>query len=305
MIKTPWGDVEVSDAHMHFFSPAFFKSLGEQKGVPQNPCAALGWDLPQSSDDLADRWVVEMNHHGVDSGVLIGSVPGDVESVADAVDRHPSRFHSVVMMNPLTPGADMRCAGALEGGLVQGIFLFPAMHRFSMHDTKVHSLLAIVAGYPGTVIYVHFGMLRLGFREKLGLVSQFDMRYSNPVDLHTLALAFPHLHFVIPHFGAGYFREALMVADSCPNVYFDTSSSNKWMRCEPNATSLAGVFSKALEVLGPKRLLFGSDSSWFPRGWVGGVFERQVEALAEVGVDKATAHGILGGNLRALFQTRE
>jgi hypothetical protein len=144
----------------------------------------------------------------------------------------------------------------------------------------------------------------VGFREKLGLSSLFDMRFSNPVDLHAPALAFPHLNFVIPHFGAGYLREALMVANLCPNIYFDTSSSNKWIRCEPGATDLPGVFRKALDVLGPKRLLFGTDSSWFPRGWVRNVFDVQVQALSAVGVDAETARAILGGNLRNLFQLR-
>jgi uncharacterized protein len=54
---------------------------------------------------------------------------------------------------------------------------------------------------------------------------------------------------VIPHFGAGYFREALMVADLCPNVYLDTSSSNGWMRYQTEDLDLARVFRKALEVL--------------------------------------------------------
>jgi len=306
MIATPWGDIEVADAHVHFFSPEFFRSLAEQKGSKNSSDVGsiLGWETPESCEYLADRWVIEMNHNGVDSAVLIASAPGDVESVATAVDRHPERFHSVVMMNPLLPGADMRCVSALDDGFVKGVFLFPAMHKYSMHDHHVESLLSIVAGYPGTVVYVHFGMLTVGFREKLGLLSPFDMRFSNPVDLHALAFAFPDLHFVIPHFGAGYFREALMVADLCPNVYFDTSSSNKWMRCEPCVTDLPGVFRKALEVLGPKRLLFGSDSSWFPRGWVRNVFDEQVGALTEVGVNAETARGILGGNLRGLFQPR-
>jgi predicted TIM-barrel fold metal-dependent hydrolase len=117
-----------------------------------------------------------------------------------------------------------------------------------------------------------------------------------------VALAFPDLPFVIPHFGAGYLREALMVADLCPNIYFDTSSSNRWMRCESSGIDLAGVFRKALDVVGPKRLLFGTDSSWFPRGWMRGVFDAQIEALAAIGVDAESAKGILGGNLRTLFQ---
>ncbi len=299
-MTTPWGDIEIADAHVHFFSPEFFRLLSEQKGDP-DVGRLLGWEVPESSEYLADRWVVEMNHHGVGSAVLVASTPGDVESVGVAVERHPDRFHSVVMMNPLLPGADMRISRALEDGSVRGIFLFPAMHKYSAHDHHVHSLLSIVAGYPGTVVYVHFGMLSVGFRQKIGLPSPFDMRFSNPIDLHGIALAFPHLHFVIPHFGAGYLREALMVADLCPNVYFDTSSSNKWIRCEPGVTDLAGVFRRALDVLGPKRLLFGTDSSWFPRGWVRGVFDEQVQALAHVGIDAETARGIFGANLRSLF----
>lgn len=302
MTGTPWGEIDVADAHVHFFSPEFFRLLAEQKGVP-DVGPLLGWDVPESSEYLADRWTIEMNHNGVDRAVLIASAPGEVESVAAAVERHPQRFRSVVMMNPLLPSADMRISRALEDGFVKGIFLFPAMHRYSLHDHHVHSLLSIVNGYPGAVVYVHFGMLSVGFRRKLGLPSPFDMRFSNPIDLHAPAVAFPHLRFVIPHFGAGYLREALMLADLCPNVCFDTSSSNKWIRCEPGVTDLPGVFRKALDVLGPKRLLFGTDSSWFPRGWVRSVFDEQVEALKTVGVDAAAARAIFGENLRALFQT--
>ena len=308
MINTPWGEIEVSDAHVHFFSPPFFHSLAEQTGSNDvgsgDVGVKLGWEVPESSEYLADRWVIELNHNNVQSAVLVASIPGDVESVGVAVERHPERFHSVVMLNPLMPGADIRCANALRDGQVNGIFLFPAMHRYSMEDHHVHSLLAIVAGFPGAVVYVHCGMLSVGFRKKLGLHSPFDMRYSNPIDLHSVALAFPDLPFVIPHFGAGYLREALMVADLCPNIYFDTSSSNRWMRCEPSAIDLPGVFRKALDVAGPKRLLFGTDSSWFPRGWIRSVFDAQVQALAAVGIDAEAAKGILGGNLREIFKRR-
>ena len=89
----------------------------------------------------------------------------------------------------------------------------------------------------------------------------------------------------MPHFGAGMFREALMLADGCANVYFDTSSSNAWMRYTPGLT-LAEVFRTALKVTGPERLLFGTDSSWFPRGWQAGVLAAQVEALDAAGATR-------------------
>jgi predicted TIM-barrel fold metal-dependent hydrolase len=309
MINTPWGEIEVGDAHVHFFSPAFYQSLAEQKGsgtASGNDIGSLlGWEIPESPEYLADRWVVELNHNKVDRAVLIGSIHGDMESVGIATDRHPTRFRSVVMMNPLMPGADIRCQAALGEGLIDGIFLFPAMHRFSMAEQHVRSLLAIISGHPGTVVYVHCGMLSVGVRGKLGLPSQFDMRYSNPIDLHGVALEFPRVNFVVPHFGAGYFREALMLAKLCPNIYFDTSSSNSWMACQDQPTSLAKVFGRTLDVVGPNRLLFGSDSSWFRRGWVKDVFETQVAALSEAGIDAEAAKAIFGGNLQALFAQRK
>jgi hypothetical protein len=301
MLNTSWGDIEVSDAHVHFFSPAFFHSLAEQKGVDEvGPL--LGWELPESAEYLAERWVVELNHNKVDSAMLIASIPGDIESVGTAVELFPERFHSVTMINPTAPGADMRCSSALADGQINGIFLFPAMQRYSMHDHHVHSLLSIVSGYSNAMVYVHCGMLSVGFRKKLGLPSHFDMRFSNPIDLHAIALSFPHVPFVIPHFGAGYFREALMLAEMCPNVYFDTSSSNQWIKTQ--ALDLPTVFRMVLDVAGPRRLLFGTDSSFFPRGWVSKVFDDQVKALQAVGVSVDDAKAIFGGNLRALFAGR-
>jgi hypothetical protein len=126
------------------------------------------------------------------------------------------------------------------------------------------------------------------------------MRFSSPIDLHGVALRYPQVSFVVPHFGAGYFREALMLADLCPNVYLDTSSSNSWMRYE--GLDLATVFRRALDVAGPSRLLFGSDSSFFPRGWNYEIFEQQTRALQQIGVSAGDAQLILGENLRRLTQ---
>jgi hypothetical protein len=90
-----------------------------------------------------------------------------------------------------------------------------------------------------------------------------------------------------------------MLADLCPNVYPDTSSSNSWMRYE--GLDLPAVLRRALSVTGPTRLLFGSDSSFFPRGWNREIFEVQTRALLALGVDGADARLILGENLRRIL----
>jgi predicted TIM-barrel fold metal-dependent hydrolase len=69
------------------------------------------------------------------------------------------------------------------------------------------------------------------------------------------------------------------------------------LRYQSSDMTLEQAFAKSLAVVGPKRLLFGSDSSWFPRGWVRSVFERQVTALGNIGADEETARAIFGGNL--------
>jgi hypothetical protein len=105
---------------------------------------------------------------------------------------------------------------------------------------------------------------------------------------------------ILPHFGAGFFREALMAADQSPNIYLDTSSTNSWIRYHPGLT-LDAVFRQALDVLGPDRLLFGTDSSFFPRGWQRPIFELQQQALDRIGVDRDSQDKIFGGNFHKLF----
>jgi hypothetical protein len=179
---------------------------------------------------------------------------------------------------------------------VRAICLFPAMHGYSMHDELVGPIFEW-AGQGHRLVFVHCGVLSVGVRKKLGLDSPFDMRFSNPIDLHAVALRYPNVPIVVPHFGAGYFREALMLADLCPNVYLDTSSSNQWMRYQESHLDLRQVFRRALDVIGPRRLLFGTDSSFFPRGWNHQIFEDQARALYELGLSIVDARAIFGENL--------
>jgi predicted TIM-barrel fold metal-dependent hydrolase len=226
-------------------------------------------------------------------------VPNDAVSVATAVGRHPRRFVGFFMVDPTQPGAAANAAAAIAGGGLQAMCLFPAMQRYAIQDERVRAIFDVAAASPGTAVFVHCGVLSVGVRKKLGLPSPFDIRFGNPLDLHAVALAYPQVPIIIPHFGAGLLREALMVADLCPNVVLDTSSSNAWIRYV--GLSLADVFRRALAVVGPERLLFGSDSSFFPRGWVRAVHEQQSAALDEIGATADAREKIFGGNFERLF----
>jgi len=302
-VETPWGALAVSDAHIHFFSHRFFAALAEQKKAPVDSLPPLlGWQLPgEDPQHLAAGWVQELDRQGVSRAALIASVPGDEESVIAAVRLYPERFYGYIMVNPLAPSSISSVERALGSGLIHGLCFFPAMHRYSMQDDHALALLDLLKHCSRAIAFVHCGVLSVGVRRKLGLPSLFDMRFSNPIDLHAVALRYPQIRFVIPHFGAGYLREALMLCDVCPNVYLDTSSSNSWMRYEEANLDLRAVFRRALDVAGPKRLLFGTDSSYFPRGWNREIFEAQTKALYEIGITEEIARLIFHENLLHLF----
>jgi predicted TIM-barrel fold metal-dependent hydrolase len=63
---------------------------------------------------------------------------------------------------------------------------------------------------------------------------------------------------------------------------------------------LPTVFRRALSVAGARRLLFGTDSSFFPRGWNNEIFEVQTRAMLAAGVGAGDARLILGENLRRI-----
>ena len=297
----------IDDAHCHFFSRRFFETLARDVPDlgPGDPAVAattaLGWEAPGAPAELADCWVAELDRHGVSRAALMASVPGDEQSVAEAAARHPRRLVGWFMLDPTREDAPRRTADALGPLGLRCVCLFPAMHRYGLDDECVRRVVDIAAGHPGAAVFVHCGVLSVGVRQKLGLPSRFDVRLGDPLALPPLAAAHPGLPFIVPHFGAGLLRETLMAANLCSNIYLDTSSSNGWIKYHPGLT-LAEVFRRALDVVGPGRLLFGSDSSFFPRGWQRPVWEAQAAALEQAGADPAVQDQIFSGNFERLFE---
>lgn len=296
----------ICDVHCHFFSARFLEILvaSDRQHLPATEHAAviaglLGWEPPSTPEQLADRWRRELDQHGVARAALIASIPGDEDSVATAVATHPSRFVGFFMFDPTSADAGARLARALGELKLRGVALFPAMHKYRLDDERVDAVFRVAQDHHA-VVFAHCGVLTVGVRKKLGLASPFDLRLGDPLSLSAVSSRYPRVPVIIPHFGAGFLREALMAADQCPNIHLDTSSSNGWMKYYPGLT-LDAVFRQALSVVGPERLLFGTDSSFFPRGWQRGIHEAQLRAMEGAGVDTQTRDLILSGNFERLF----
>jgi predicted TIM-barrel fold metal-dependent hydrolase len=289
----------INDSHCHFFSSRFLELLTRDGRSATDLASALGWDPPGTAEELADRWAGELDRHGVSKAALIASIPGDETSVSDAVARHPDRFVGFFMHNPAAPDAAAALRRALVDLRLRAVCLFPAMHGYRLDDQRVERVFAAAAEHHAA-IFAHCGVLTVGVRKKLGLPSRFDLRLGDPLALATVALGFPDVPVIIPHFGAGFLREALMAADQCPTIHLDTSSSNSWTKFHPGV-SLDDVFWQAVSAAGADRLLFGTDSSFFPRGWQRVIYDAQQRIVEKLGIGAADRDKIFGGNFERLF----
>jgi predicted TIM-barrel fold metal-dependent hydrolase len=294
----------INDAHCHFFSPRFFEALGAERhgaGTTADRVAAeLGWEPPGQVAVLAQRWVGELERNHVSRAALIASVPGDEESVAAAVRAHPGRFVGFFVINPLAPGAVERARHAFGALGLQCACLFAALHRYALDSEPVRALFEVAQEHNGA-IFAHCGYLSIEARVRLGLPSVLDLRCGDPLALAATAVRFPRVPVIVPHFGAGFFREALMAAESAQNIFLDTSSSNSWIKYHPGLT-LTDVFRQSLAVLGSGRLVFGTDSSFFPRGWRRVIMGAQRAILGELGTEAEDQARVFGGNFDRLFQ---
>ena len=72
------------------------------------------------------------------------------------------------------------------------------------------------------------------------------------------------------------------------------------MTTQPGCPDLAGIFRMFLEVAGRERILFGTDSSVFPRGYRNDLLDAQRTALDQAGASVDDQEAILGGNLARL-----
>ncbi len=298
----------VIDFHAHFFSRTFFDTLAVQSPLPGEPAAKLaalaqktGIEIPGA--DVAEhtaRWLAQMEQNQVAHLCAFASVPEEVPAVCEAAAISGGRISAFALVNPRVDGAAARVRSLLEARKVRGVLLFPAMHHYHLGGPEARPLLDALDEHAG-IVYVHCGVLIVKLRDLLGLPRPQDLSFANPLGVVPAANAHPRAHFVIPHFGAGFFREALMAGASAPNIHVDTSSSNSWMATQTPRPTLAEVFARALDVFGAQRVLFGTDSNTFPTGWRKDRFEEQHAALRSLGLSVAAEEAIFGGNARRLL----
>ena len=124
----------VNDCHCHFLSPRFFEALGREKtqGRLEMTADAVAAALHGIPREARKPWQIagsrNPDRHHVTRAALIGSVPGDDDSIAAAVRLHPSRFVGYFALNVAAPDALERARRAFSELSLKCVCLFPALH---------------------------------------------------------------------------------------------------------------------------------------------------------------------------------
>jgi uncharacterized protein len=296
----------IFDAHVHFFGREFytFQTTLVSREDPETVLGRIragGLEIPGPDGAVhGARWLAELERNQVDRAVLFASSPTEMKPVGQVAASAPQRLFPFTVVNPKAP-ATLDMLESLQPTLhFRGMLLFPSMHEYAIQSREAARAIE-VAKRLNMVVFVHCGRLRVNVRKLIGLNADFPAEKSRPRELADVARANREVRFVVPHFGSGWFEETLELGASCANVYTDTAGSNAWILEHDPPLSLAEVFQAARNAFGVDRILFGSDSGVFPRGYRADVLHKQRDTMHAAGFNDDEQRGVLGGNLAALL----
>ncbi|MGD0802875.1 MAG: amidohydrolase family protein [Candidatus Bathyarchaeia archaeon] len=267
--------IEVVDAHAHFMTAGSIKAwslrgrtMTSFQQRTQTRTDIKNIEIPDENFDAAQRWADELDRYGVSSaGFMIG--PETYDEFMEARRRFPGYFLGYLNIQPDDSEATKKIKKAADDGFY-GIKLYPSNWRgIHVYDERLYPIYEEVLKHKMLVI-CHFGV---------SIGGDADLRSGNPMDIQTPARDFPELNFMIAHFGAGWFREVLLLQYQTDNVYMDSSGSNVWMKYLPQDLTLKDIFRHAIRAGGPNKILFGTDSTFFPRGFRYNILEEQYNAI--------------------------
>ena len=206
------------------------------------------------------------------------------------VEARSDRFMAFTTLDPTEPDAPALLRRRIVEEGYRGLKLYPTTGLFDPSEKRFYPLFE-TARELGIPVMLHYGIT---------LSYDSDLRYANPVLLHPVLKDFPEVPFIIPHFGAGYFREVLFLAYHVQNIYLDSSGTNRWIEYLPYSIELKDVFSRALTVFGVERLIYGTDSRILSRGYREGVLREQFGILKGLELTKEEISLVMGGNIKRL-----
>lgn len=277
----------VVDAHTHVFPPEVRRNRAAF--VARDPWFALLYADPTAALADADALLATMATAGVARSLLCGFPWADLglcRAANDALAADATRAGGrLSWLASVPPHLGSAAAAEADRCLALGASGLGELNA----DAQGFDLAAPTALAP--VVEVCLGRdvpLLLHASEPVGHAYR-GKGTATPERLLPFLAAYPALRVVLAHWGGGLPFYELMpeVAAVAANVVYDSAASSYLYR--------SGVFRAVLDIVGPERVLFGSDHPVLRQDR----FLRRVEE--EAGLSPVEATAVLGGNARRVY----
>lgn len=276
----------ILDSHTHVFPEEVCRR--REEFFADEPAFRLLYGDPKSRLVGPEDLVAALADEGVDAAVVCGFpwrterlLRRHHEVILEAMRRWPDKLIGFCAVNPLEPGA----AREVERCLYQG---FRGVGEVAWYGEDPGEDLACLR--PVAELCQHFRVpLLLHTNEPVGVAYPGKSAMSLP-GLYRVIREFPEVTWILAHWGGGLPFYGLLkkeVSEVFRQVYFDTAASPYLYRPE--------IYRLAAEMVGPEKILFGSDYPLLPPS-------RYFKEMEGAGLSEDVKEMILGKNLARILK---
>jgi uncharacterized protein len=238
----------------------------------------IGPDTPGLGDCRTPEEVIEtMDKIGVVQALVqqhvchvgyLENLRAGLDYVGAAVERFPTRLFGCVLVHPLVAESLVLARRALERPGFRAVKIWPGADYQPTPD-RLAAVMQLCRDF-GVPLRVH---------------GDIDDPRSSPLALVALAAAYPDVPVILAHMPGEYTLDGLATVAAgrlAPNLFFDTS------------TCASSMIGRAIEELGPERIIWGSDSPWWD-------IEIELTKIRLLGLSREASDLVTGGNAQRLF----
>lgn len=278
---------KIIDGHSHMINVNIIKNM--LSNISENEKQRLSHEFTEKNvEEHKKAWLDAMDKLNIEKTIFMGTT----HMSQDFIDfiNSSDRFYGMAPINPSEEDALAKLEKEIKAGM-SGVKMYPSQLGFDVGDSRCYPIYEFCEKHKLPIV-IHFGV-------SIGRAA--DLRYGNPVMLSRVLRDFPNISFVIAHFGAGYFREVLMLKYKQENLFVDSSGTNNWMIYQDNPITLRSIFKKTIEVFGSQGIIFGSDTRIFPNGYRESTLKDQLKVLDELNLKEEEKENIMYNNAKRIL----